>query len=108
MPVGHCEKGAFDHFVKTSSAMKLTQKQHEKLVEHVKTKWAAPASCSVCKANDWIVGEVVFEAREFYGGNLVIGSGSIMPMCPITCKTCGHMVLINPLVAGLDLKEELK
>lgn len=85
--------------------MKLSDKQHQQLLTHVQTKWQAPAICYVCKSNDWEVPIEVYELREFHGGSMVIGASSIIPVSPITCKVCGNTVLINPLIAGVDLKK---
>lgn len=84
--------------------MKLTEQQHNQLLNHLKLKWKAPADCPVCKNNDWEVPVDVYELREFHGGSMVIGASTIIPISPITCKVCGNTVLINPLVAGIDLK----
>lgn len=87
--------------------MKLNAAQHSQLVAHLAGKWKAPVSCSVCKSNDWDVPIEVYELREFHGGNMVIGGGSsLIPVSPVTCKVCGNTVLINPLIAGVDLKEQ--
>lgn len=86
--------------------MKLSEKQHAELLQHLKTKWVAPAVCPVCRSNDWQVATEVFELREFNGGNMVIGGGSaVFPISPVTCKTCGNTLLINSLIAGLVLQE---
>ena len=87
--------------------MKLSDNQYRQLLTHVKTKWQSPADCPVCRNNDWDVPTLVYELREFHGGNMVLGSSSIIPVSPITCKVCGNTVLINPLIAGVDLKKEI-
>ena len=84
--------------------MKLNDKQHQQLNEHIKKSWKPPATCQVCKSNNWNIADSVYELREFHGGDLVVGgSGGIVPLCPVTCNTCGNTVLINPLIAGIDL-----
>lgn len=84
--------------------MKLNESQHQKLLTHVQTKWKAPATCPVCKSNDWEVPKEVYELREFHGGGMVLGgASSIIPITPVTCKVCGNTVLINPLIAGIKL-----
>lgn len=87
--------------------MKLSEVQHKQLLDHLHSKWKAPAVCPVCKSNDWEVPLGVYELREFHGGGMVVGGGSsIIPLSPITCKVCGNTVLINPLVAGVSLTED--
>jgi hypothetical protein len=86
--------------------MKLTDAQHKQLLEHLKRTWKAPVSCPVCRANDWEVSPDIYELREFHGGSMVIGgSSTIIPIAPVTCKTCGNTVLFNPLLAGISFKE---
>lgn len=86
--------------------MKLNEAQYKQLLEHLQGKWTAPATCPVCRGNDWDVTTIIYELREFHGGSMVIGGSSLVPISPITCKSCGNTVLINPLIAGIDLKED--
>jgi predicted Zn-ribbon and HTH transcriptional regulator len=83
--------------------MKLSEKQYKILTDHLAEKWKAPVACPVCKSNDWDVPKEVYELREFHGGGMVIGGSSIIPVSPVTCKVCGNTVMINPLIAGIDL-----
>jgi hypothetical protein len=49
---------------------------------------------------------MIYELREFHGGNMVIGgNSSIVPLVPVTCKVCGNTVLFNPLIVGISLNE---
>ncbi|MCD4727797.1 MAG: hypothetical protein K8R46_09055 [Pirellulales bacterium] len=84
--------------------MKLTDQQQAQLVNYIKTKWAAPATCSVCRQNSWQVATEVLEIRAFHGGSMVIGGkNAVVPLVPVTCQNCGNTVLLNALIAGLDL-----
>lgn len=85
--------------------MKLSEDQHSQLTVHIAEKWAPPATCTVCGHNSWNVSDVLYELREFHGGSMVIGGSAIIPVSPVTCNNCGNTVLINPLVAGIELKE---
>ncbi len=84
--------------------MKLTDAQHKKLLEHLQGKWQAPVTCPVCRNNNWQVPPQVYELREFYGGPLTAAPGTIVPIVPVTCGVCGNVVLINPLIAGIEVK----
>ena len=86
--------------------MKLDEKQRDKLVKFLQEKWKPPASCTVCRSNTWDVSKEIYELREFQGGGLVVGPGPIVPVVPVTCTTCGNTVLLNALVAGIELKGE--
>jgi len=86
--------------------MKLPKDQKKKLMEYVQDSWKPPIQCPLCKGNEWVPSEEIYEIREFHGGGLVLGGGGkISPIFPITCRICGNTVLINPLVAGIDLKK---
>jgi hypothetical protein len=86
--------------------MKLTEEQHKKLLEHLQKHWKAPVACSICRSNDWDINGMIYELREFHGGNMVIGgNSSIVPLVPVTCKVCGNTVLFNPLIVGISLNE---
>lgn len=84
--------------------MKLSDSQYKILLDYVASKWQRPAMCSVCRSNNWSVSREVYELREFHGGAMVIGPSAIAPICPVTCGTCGNTILLNALVAGVDLK----
>jgi len=83
--------------------MKLTKQQQEQMVNYIKTKWAAPTSCPVCRQNTWQVAAEVHEIREFSGGNIVLGGSALVPLVPVTCQNCGNTMLFNALIAGVDL-----
>lgn len=74
--------------------------ESEKLIQHLKTKWAG-RRCPLCNTGNWNVSDKVYELREFHGGGLVIGNIPIVPVVPITCDNCGNTVLVNSIVAGL-------
>ncbi len=84
--------------------MKLNEEQYQKLIKHITEKWQSPPACSVCRNNDWNVSREVYELREFHGGSMVIGGSALVPVSPVTCNNCGNVVLVNTLVAGIDLK----
>ncbi|HHC6778578.1 TPA: hypothetical protein ACN33Q_004798 [Vibrio parahaemolyticus] len=87
--------------------MKLNQQQRDRLNQHLAENWQAPVACSVCRSNNWGVSDHVYELREFNGGAMTFGgSGGIVPLCPVSCNNCGNTVLINPLIAGIDLGGE--
>ena len=85
--------------------MKLTDEQMKKLRDHLQENWKAPVGCPVCRSNKWNLSDHIYELREFLRGGLSVesGSGGIVPLSPVMCETCGNTVLINPLVAGIDL-----
>ena len=71
----------------------------EKVIEHLNLKWGN-RSCPMCESNSWNVSDKIYELREFHGGNLVIGSGPIFPVIPVSCSNCGNSLFVNAILAG--------
>ena len=71
----------------------------EKVIQQLNSKWEN-RPCPMCGSNSWNVSDKVYELREFHGGNLVIGSGPIFPVIPVSCNNCGNSVMVNALMAG--------
>jgi len=74
------------------------------MIEHLREKWKNP--CPMCGINNWNVQDTAYELREFHGGNVVFGSGPIIPVVPVICANCGNVVLVNAIVAGAVEKPE--
>lgn len=76
----------------------------EKLIQHLNAKWQ-DRPCPMCNANVWTLSDKVFEMREYFGGNLVFGVGSINPVIPVTCNNCGNSIMVNALTSGAIEKQ---
>ncbi len=71
-----------------------------KVIRFLKEKWQG-RTCPMCQAGNWSVSDQVFEMREFHNGNFVLGgNSSIIPIIPVTCANCGHIIFVNAIVAG--------
>ena len=55
--------------------------------------------CSVCKANDWVIGDHVVAAPT-HGEGLILG-GPTYPNVFVVCRNCGHTLYINAVVSGV-------
>lgn len=75
----------------------------KKLVAWLEKRWKGPTLCPVCGHNDCNVPDRVFEAREFFGGGLMVGPGKLLPFVSIMCNFCGHTLLFNAI--ALDIVE---
>ncbi len=74
----------------------------EKVAAWINEKWEGPIFCPVCQHNDWNIPDRVWEAREFVGGDLVIGGGQrVLPLVSIMCNFCGHTLMFNALAMGV-------
>lgn len=74
-----------------------------RLIAYLQTKWQ-DRPCPMCGARQWNVQNTSFELREFHGGDMVIAPGPVIPLVPVMCTNCGNTILINCLVAGVDLE----
>jgi len=79
----------------------------EKFLNHLKEKWKGQP-CPLCGVGNWNVSDSVYELREFHDGNLVIGSGPIVPIVPVTCSNCGNTIMVNALLSGAVEKPKKK
>jgi hypothetical protein len=79
----------------------------DKLLQHLKDKWKTQP-CPLCGVRKWNVQSKSFELREFHGGGLVLGPGPIIPVIPVVCTNCGNTILINSLVAGVEMEGKEK
>lgn len=70
----------------------------EEFLKHLREKWKG-RPCPLCGVGNWNVSDSVYELREFHDGNLVLGSGPILPVVPVTCSNCGNTVLVNALLS---------
>ena len=78
----------------------MDKKDSEKLISLLNAKWRSNP-CPMCGVRGWAVLDKVFELREFHGGALVLGSGPIIPIVPVTCNNCGNTIFINAIKAGI-------
>ena len=79
----------------------------EKFLVHLKEKWQG-RTCPLCGVGNWNISDSVYELREFHGGSLVLGSGPIVPVVPVTCSNCGNTIMVNALLSGAVEKPEKK
>lgn len=78
----------------------LTEEERRTFLNHVNAKWSAK-TCPFCSANTWEIGGWT---NVFLGdgtGAMFFGSG-VLPGVTLVCMTCGFMVTINAIVAGLQ------
>lgn len=59
-------------------------------------------TCPLCGNAKWELNDVVFEMREFNGGNLIVGKPSaIMPIVSLSCAECGNTLFFSAIKMGL-------
>ncbi|MBA7695435.1 hypothetical protein ES703_104063 [subsurface metagenome] len=80
--------------------MKLNKSQRDKLLKYLDEKWPT-RKCTICGHSSWQIQDSVWEIREFQGGGMVIGGGSLIPVISIMCTYCGNTLLFNALHSGI-------
>lgn len=80
--------------------MKLTEKQQQLVINKLQN---TKKICPSCGNNNLIIGDRIFELREFNGGNLVIGGkeSSIYPLIVVACPVCGNIQFFNAILMGV-------
>ena len=82
--------------------MKLTQRQIDKVINHLKQNAPNGIKCPVCGQSHWLVNDTIFQTIEFTGANIALVAGmSLVPLIMITCSNCQHTLLFNAVKLGL-------
>lgn len=84
--------------------MQLNDEQKNKLISKLTQLDGGTLNitCPICSNKEWDISDIVFELREFNGGNLVIGGSSrILPLLTITCRKCANTHFLNALKLGV-------
>ncbi|HAS00262.1 MAG: hypothetical protein US57_C0002G0002 [Candidatus Moranbacteria bacterium GW2011_GWC2_37_73] len=85
--------------------MELTPKQKEIIGKKIGN--SIPKVCPNCKGGPLLINDKIFELREFEGGNLIVGSESvILPVIAVNCSTCGQTSFFNAVILGLVAPEQ--
>jgi hypothetical protein len=85
--------------------MKLHPEEKAKLVQFIQIKWKLD-DCPVCrKTETYDVSEQVYQIVEYPEMGRLSGE-VVAPIVPVTCRNCGNTILVNALVAGVDLKRK--
>jgi hypothetical protein len=79
----------------------MDSQTQRRLQRFIDTKWKHGA-CPVCESDSWQVGGDIGElpTSDMYATDLV-AAGSVYPLYPIFCTTCGYTLLFNAHIAGL-------
>ncbi|MBW3081983.1 hypothetical protein [Bifidobacterium phasiani] len=81
-------------------------KQIANALQWLDDHWTKNRECPLCGTTDWALVQT-FEAREYEGGNMVVGLGSqILPITPVFCRNCGYTFFINAVIAGSAIAPE--
>ena len=82
-----------------SQKSKLTPEQRTEVVAWLKSRGVKGLTCTVCQKSDsWAVGK---HKTRLQAADALLG-GIGYPQVILTCRNCGHTVLLNSIVLGLD------
>lgn len=81
--------------------MELSPEQLNQVIGYLK-KWKN-AQCSICGFDDWAVASTVFVLPEYMGSKALSYTTiqAAFPVIPLTCKTCGNVLLVSAIAAGV-------
>ena len=81
--------------------MELNPEAVQQVIRYLE-KWKSPG-CAICGHEDWSVAGAVFALAEYWSGTNAIyaGSQSVYPVIPVTCKTCGNVLFLSAVAAGV-------
>lgn len=80
--------------------MKIKPEDQNKVISKLNEVWKNK-TCEMCQNNNWNIDETIYQINEFHGGNVVIGSGSLVPVITLTCQNCGNTKLMNAIKLGV-------
>jgi hypothetical protein len=83
----------------------MTTVSTNRLIDHLRKAWGEFRKCPMCEHNLWDVSGTIFELREYHEGNIVIGTGPVLPIIPVTCTNCGNTVFLNAVATGFVKKQ---
>jgi len=88
--------------------MSLLTSHKEQFLKWINEKWQGEKKCPVCKENNWIITNDIFEMYKSWGTNRIKIGGERYPVIGLVCNNCGYTLFFNPLIVGLPMsnKEE--
>jgi predicted nucleic-acid-binding Zn-ribbon protein len=86
--------------------MILDNEQTKKVIANFDKTWAGPKVCPVCKHEDWVIAERVYELREYHGKGVFETSGSVIPFIVISCTYCGNTRFFNAIIMDVMKPQE--
>jgi hypothetical protein len=69
----------------------------DKFEEFIKAKWGADRKCPYCESDKWLISTKCGELDEYSAEGQT--NDKSMPVVPIICENCGHVVLVHPLLS---------
>jgi hypothetical protein len=81
--------------------MELSRQQVKQVIDYL-LKWQT-AKCGICGHDDWTVSSAVFMLPEYRSPKAPVYSSAqdVFPVIPLTCKTCGNVLFVSAIAAGV-------
>ena len=74
---------------------KLTEANKTTAREWLQNKWTGDSRCTVCKQNNWSVGDHTVAAVTVNDQGAAIFAGPMYPHVMLICMNCGHTMFFN-------------
>jgi len=84
--------------------MQLTEEQKNHVLLKLNELWKGKKSCTVCETEKWNVADKLFEVRELNVDQEE--NPDVCPVIPLTCATCGNIILLNAIHLGFTFSLE--
>ena len=85
--------------------MDLSIEQKNKFIKFINEKWPEPQICPVCKAQQWVIPDFIYEVHEVRPRN--VRMTKMTPLIEIICGSCGYTIFLNAFVSGI-YEEDMK
>ncbi len=85
--------------------MQITDEQKNHVLLKLNELWKGAKACPLCNTEKWNVSDKLFEIRELSVSKEE--NADVCPIIPITCDTCGNMILLNAIYLGFTFSLEV-
>jgi hypothetical protein len=79
----------------------MTESQREAVTKFLH-KTVATVNCTWCGENQWGVEPNIVQLTQYFGPGVIGSGGPVYPLIMLVCGNCGHTMLFNALVMGID------
>ena len=70
------------------------------LIDAIQSKWQ-DNPCPMCGNKTWTISNDIYTLTKLgMDGSILLGTGKLVPLIPVSCNNCSNTVLINPKALG--------
>jgi len=86
--------------------MELSAEQKKEFIKFLNAKWNGPQICPICKDDNWIIPDIIFEARD--AKSSLLGRYKFSPLIELLCGTCGYILYFNPIISNIYKRDNIE